>query len=188
MELVTRKQSFGGDTMSTSAPENLTLESDADAAPPCPPPDADDLSIKMREALAASTRHLESKDYDQVGAAEHAADHTLTFVAEDTSGDDASSKAADSVQSSSLSGFNRPLSTDIGNLVEMVNPMRSKRDSEGDAALQSRQARLGRLVDGAPSAAMTGDDATPSSNDGAAACGAAKSRGRRSWCRRHFTQ
>jgi hypothetical protein len=65
------------------------------------------------------------------------------------------SELATVVQSASLSRTNRPLSTDTGNLVEVVNPMHGKQGSEGDAALRSRQARLGRLLDGAPPAANT---------------------------------
>jgi len=73
----------------------------------------------------------------------------------------ASELATTVVQSASLSRTNRPLSTDTGNLVEVVNPMHGKQGSEGDAALRSRQARLGRLLDGAPPAATcnTGVDA-----------------------------
>ena len=49
--------------------------------------------LKMREALAASTRHLESKDYDLAHAvcrqaAEHAADHIMTFGTEASSKND----------------------------------------------------------------------------------------------------
>ena len=98
MELapVTCRQSFDGDTMSNSTPadappatHNLVGKAVSYVSTPS--------RLKMREALAASTRHLESNDYDQAHAvcrqaAEHAADHTLTFGTKDLSGDDASSK------------------------------------------------------------------------------------------------
>ena len=97
MELapVNRRQSFDGDTMSNSAPADAPPHTHSLVGKAVSTPSR----LKMREALAASTRHLESKDYDLAHAvcrqaAEHAADHIMTFGTDASSKNDAKADAA----------------------------------------------------------------------------------------------
>ena len=176
MELapVTCRQSFDGDTMSNSTP--------ADAPPPDPDPAPHSLvgkvkavptpsRLKMREALAASTRHLESTDYDQAHAvcrqaAEHAADYTLTFGTEDSSGDDASSK--NDAKPDAARGEHKLSAPD--SVADEVH--QNHADTDADSMQQGQAARDQIIaVDTTPSSNAT-------SNDGAAK---RRRRGKMSW-------
>ena len=187
MELapVTCRQSFDGDTMSNSTP--------ADAPPPDPDPAPHSLvgkvkavptpsRLKMREALAASTRHLEIKDYDQAHAvcrqaAEHAADYTLTFGTEDSSGDDASSK--NDAKPDAARGEDHKLSA-LDSVADEVhqNPVYKQSstvvsdhaDADADSVQQAARDQI-IAVDATPSSNAT-------SNDGAAK---RRRRGKMSW-------
>ena len=140
----------------------------------------------MREALAASTRHLEIKDYDQAHAvcrqaAEHAADYTLTFGTEDSSGDDASSKNA---KPDAARGEDHKLSA-LDSVADEVhqNPVYKQNSAvasdDADADVDSMQQTARNQI--------IAVDATPSSNDEDAP-GAAERRGETSWCHRHLSE
>jgi len=193
MELapVTRRQSFDGDTKSNSTPAD---------APPDPAPHSlvgkavsyvsTPSRLKMREALAASTRHLESNDYDQAHAvcrqaAEHAADYTLTFGTEDSSGDDASSKNDAKPDAASREDHKLSALDSVADEVHQ-NPVYKQSstvvsdhaDTDADSVQQAARDQTIAV------------DATPSSNDEDAPGdpGAAERRGETSWCHRHLSE
>jgi hypothetical protein len=151
----------------------------------------------MREALAASTRHLESKDYDQAHAvcrqaAEHAADYTLTFETENSLDDDASSKG-DAKTDAALRGEHKLSAPD--SVVDGVHqtPVYKKEssavasdhaddhaDADDDAMQQTARDQI-IAVDATPSSF----NATPNDED---APGAAERRSETSWCHRHLSE